>query len=140
MRRAKLAEDGMSAHDVIELCQSLGQHPRAIVGPVSALAELPVPSILVIDDRHCVVYDGMDGPTHARIFEPVTLRSGLESREWLSQHWTGEAIVFADVKPTHGRAMFQAVSAASLTLLVGWGIHRGFKGVVNMRLRRLAHD
>ncbi len=36
----------------------------------------------------------------ADIFEPVTHRAAAEDLGWLSEHWTGEAVVFRDPKPS----------------------------------------
>jgi len=118
--RAQLADDGVSAPRLVELCQSFGLRPRAIAGPRDALAELPVPSILIIDDRHCVVYDGMAGETTAHVFEPVTRRAGAERTEWLREHWTGEAIVFAELRPSVARLFSAALLAAGATMAGAW--------------------
>ncbi len=52
IRNAQLADDGIGALQLVALCRSYGLTPRAVVCSRGSLAELPVPAILFIDDRH----------------------------------------------------------------------------------------
>lgn len=121
---AMLGEDGIGAHDLLSLCERFGLHPRAVAGSPDRLAELPIPSILIIDDQHCVVYDGMVGSDAANVFEPITQRSGVEKTEWLLDHWTGEAIIFGDVRPSTFRVLVVAALSACATIIAGWLVLR----------------
>jgi hypothetical protein len=87
------------------------------------LDRLPVPAILVIDDRHCVVFDGWDAATgQARIFEPATGRSGLERPELVARLWTGEALLFGRPPPTPTALVAAGTLAALCVFAPGWWV------------------
>lgn len=87
-------KDGVSLRELIGAASRHGMEPRSIRVHDRSLARLPVPSILVIDDTHCVVFDGLEREGQALIFEPTSGVTGLERSELLSQRWTGDALAF----------------------------------------------
>jgi ABC-type bacteriocin/lantibiotic exporter with double-glycine peptidase domain len=91
---AQLDPDGVSASKLLEASAKHGLPARALKGDPKHYQALPVPSILILDSRHCVVYDGEDADGQIRIFEPGDGQRKIAIRDRLSQRWTGEVIVF----------------------------------------------
>ena len=86
--------------DCGELVAALRKHglpARAVVCDPAKIAELPVPSILVIDDSHCVVYEGFqpDGKT-VRYYEPAHREYKTATAGAFLRDWSGQAIVFEE--------------------------------------------
>lgn len=95
MRRADLREDGTSLRSLLQLASSFGHEAQALEVDCDSLESLPVPTILVIGRRHCVVYEGLepDGG-RVRLFEPSVCKLKTVERSHLCRSWTGEVIVF----------------------------------------------
>jgi ABC-type bacteriocin/lantibiotic exporter with double-glycine peptidase domain len=93
--RAGLEKRGMRIDRLVALAGAYGHPATAMVGNPSELARLPIPSILIVADNHCIVYGGVDkSAQRLKIFDPVTCRVVEEPLDNLWPHWKGEAIVF----------------------------------------------
>ncbi len=94
-QQAQFGPDGMSMADLLELFHSRGVAAQAMVSTPRRLETLPIPAILVIDQKHCIVYEGIepDGQT-VRYFEPSTGQMRRASRSAFYRQWSGEVIVF----------------------------------------------
>jgi len=101
--RAELADDGMSLSALLTLSRDVGLFASAIVVDKFDLPSLTCPAVLILDDRHCVVFEGLVNDTEVRVFEPTTRTVGFAPIGWVQEHWTGEAIVFAP--PAHGSSL-----------------------------------
>jgi ABC-type bacteriocin/lantibiotic exporter with double-glycine peptidase domain len=91
---ADLGADGVLASRLLELSGKHGLQAQALVGNPNNYESLPTPSILILDSRHCVVYEGIDSDGGIRIFEPADGQRKVAIRDRLSKRWTGEVIVF----------------------------------------------
>jgi hypothetical protein len=94
-READLQPDGTALESLLRVSNNCGLQAQGIVSDAKNLDILPVPSIIIVDKSHCVVYQGIesDGDT-VRFFEPATGRNLTAPREKVVRNWTGEAIVF----------------------------------------------
>jgi len=86
--------DGVAASDLLTVAAKYGMSARALAGDPTNYEALPVPSILILDSRHCVVYEGANANGQIQIFEPADGQRKEAIRERLSKRWTGEVIVF----------------------------------------------
>lgn len=123
-RDADLDADGSSLRALLNTFQQHGVPAEAVVGSPDRLGELPVPSVLVIDDSHCVVFEGVD-PARRRVryYEPSEGRMREASIEAFQKGWSGQAIVFEP--PQMSVASFgklALVGAAATWLFAGLGI------------------
>lgn len=92
---APLGERGISVANLIFLVRRFNLPATALSLESSELEQLPVPSILFLNDEHCVVFDGAEHEQAAiRIFEPVNGRVGPVPVDELRSAWSGEAIIF----------------------------------------------
>ena len=100
-RQADTNSAGTSLQSLLDLCRARGVNARVIQGVPANLESLPAPSILIVDERHCVVFEGLtaDGQS-VMIFEPTEGRRLTVSRANAEQHWTGQAIVFDRTAPS----------------------------------------
>jgi hypothetical protein len=98
---------------------------RGVVVTTKDLGTLPIPSIIIVDRTHVVVYQGLsaDGDV-VRFFEPATGQLLTAPREKVVRSWTGEAIVFDG--PRLSPAAFWAIAgcAAGVTGLLVIGVLR----------------
>lgn len=94
-REAGIGADGTSLQSLIDLCGARGLKARGIVCAPPNVDLLPVPSIIVVDGTHCVVYQGVasDGRT-VTYFEPSERQLRTASRDRVERNWTGAAIMF----------------------------------------------
>ncbi len=115
--QANIEENGTSIQNLLELFNSCNVPAHALVGDPRRLDDLPVPGILIVDDTHCIVFDGLepDGQK-VRYFEPALGEMRSVSRELIESHWSGEAIVFQ--RPMLSRRGFGAtIFLATLAFL-----------------------
>jgi ABC-type bacteriocin/lantibiotic exporter with double-glycine peptidase domain len=129
-REASIGVSGTNLETLLKLCRDRGIYARAITCPTTNLDTLPVPSILVVDQTHCVVYQGIgeDGVT-VSFFEPAKGRVLTAPRDKVVRNWTGEAIVFD--RPRLQPLAFWGVVASSaviagLLATVCWRIRFAF--------------
>jgi hypothetical protein len=93
-REASIEADGVRVGDLLGLFQSRGITAQALRGDPSRLETLPTLAILIIDDQHCIVYEGLDPENNmVRYFEPALGQIRSVPREEVQRHWSGEAIV-----------------------------------------------
>lgn len=116
--RAGITADGVSLRTLLDLLGTYGVEARGLDIDPGRLETLPVPSMLVIDARHCVVYEGMepDGQ-QVRYFDPAGGRPRSYPVDGFRKHWTGEAIVF-DPLPLSNRAFARTAGLAALGMLL----------------------
>lgn len=141
--RARLGTEGMSAQRLLDLCKSFGLDARAVAGPRDRFSDLPIPAIVFVDDRHCLVYDGQcEKRTYesVRVFEPMTRHVGDEDARKLRELWSGEAIVFGDIRRAANRLYAVTVGAAAITIVavplivgIGRSLIRAFRGAMPAR-------
>lgn len=94
-QEATIKADGTDLQSLLDLLHAHGVSAQAVAGDPSRLADLPVPAILVVDDAHCVVYEGLESDgAGVRYFEPSVGKVRAVPWEEMQRHWTGEAIVF----------------------------------------------
>lgn len=105
-------EKGTRLDDLVAGLRKNGLPARAVVCEPAQLAELPVPSILVIDDSHCIVYEGFeaDGKT-VRYYEPAHRQYKTASAGAFLRDWSGKAIVFEE--PQLSPVWFAALAAVA---------------------------
>ncbi len=121
--QASIEKEQTSLQDVLKLLESRGQTGIALKFDPAHLDRVPVPAILLANESHCVVYEGLEpeGET-ARYFEPSTGEMRRVTRRGLLKEWSGEAIVFE--RPPLSRIAFGLVAligAASVPILwMGW--------------------
>jgi hypothetical protein len=95
--RAEREDNGVRLSQLLELTRSFGVPAKAVSGSATSLEELPVPSILVIRHKHCVVYEGLDETkVHARIFDPASGQTVNASLQALRSEWSGEAVLLRE--------------------------------------------
>lgn len=99
-QKAALTPYGMPFNDLVALSKRLGLAAHAVQFEPSEIASLPTPSIVVVNDSHCIVYLGQDRDvgTHM-IFEPVTGVVGPEDDAVLRRAASGVAISFEAAAP-----------------------------------------
>lgn len=125
--QAQVGPDGVSLQKLLDLLRSRGVSARALVGDRHRLEDVPVPAIVVVDQTHCVVYEGVEpGGQQVRFFEPASNQMRLVSRETFQRHWSGQVIVFEP--PTLSPRAFTAVALLGMVGAVGlafagrWGL------------------
>lgn len=92
---ASIEDKGVRVSDLLALFQAHGVSATALHGERARLDTLPIPSILIIDDQHCIVYEGFDSENNTvRYYEPAMGRIRTVPREEVQRHWSGDAIVF----------------------------------------------
>lgn len=125
----------MSLRTLLDLLGSYGVDAQGLDIDPGKLEALPVPSILVIDAHHCVVYEGMepDGQ-HVRYFDPAGGRPRTYPVEEFRKHWTGAAVLFAPL-PLSNLAFAATAGLAALGILLLFSAGR-FLG--RLRARRPA--
>jgi prepilin-type processing-associated H-X9-DG protein len=121
--KSGLGPDGANVQRLLEVMRSQGVPARAAVGDPTDYKSLPVPSILIIDSRHCVVFEGLDADGNVQYFEPSDGQCKLAARDRLTPHWTGEVITFERPAMTWGAFLAWTAFAAMAVLL-------GVKGLV----------
>ena len=123
-REAGIGTEGISLARLLELSEARGLQPLAINAAKKDVRVLPIPSILVVDQVHCVVYLGTgSGDDEVQYYEPATNRVLSASREKVERNWTGEAILFD--KPTLAPVSYFSIAAAiaSIVLFGGLTVH-----------------
>ncbi len=126
--RVAVGSEGVSAQALLDLCSSFGAPAKGVFGSRQNIESLPIPSILIIDSRHCVVYEGISpSGQEVRVFEPTNAGLRTVSMEVVQRQWTGEAIVFSE--PQMSLAAFMCVIFASMV---------GLASVVILASQRLA--
>ena len=101
-KTVKLADLWQSAHmdasgtgleEVLRLIQMHGVQARGFRMKIDDIRSLPVPAIVVLDESHCVVFEGFEPKgDHIRYYEPATGQLLTAPVEALRTHWTGELI------------------------------------------------
>lgn len=119
---SKIQAAGTDLADLARQSRELDLFCRPIQFETSHLSDLPVPSILVVNDNHSIVYLGRaEAEGQCQIFEPLSGQQGLESLETLQGVCTGVALIFQPEK--HESAMTNigfAVSGIALVVLAIW--------------------
>lgn len=131
-REAVLGPDGVSLQSLLDVCATSGVRAAAILCESRDVRTLPVPSIVVVDQSHCVVYLGAEADGDlVRYHEPATDRVLIAPRSRVERNWTGEAIVFGS--PALSPAIFYSVVAvvAAGTLAGGVGLRGVFRRALN---------
>jgi len=109
---------GVQIEKLAEVSNQRGLPCNIVKHLSSDIATLPVPSILVINDKHCVVYLGVDRKTDDYlIFEPLNGRQGTEQRSNLEAAATGIALVFSPLPSTFHAMEYGAIGSLFLLLL-----------------------
>lgn len=111
--RADLGADGVRVIDVVSLFESYGVKAIPLRSETPTYKSLPCPCILIIDSRHCIVYEGVDARGDVRFFEPKDGQHKTTTTGLLSPHWTGEVIAFEPLAMSW--SSFAAWVLASLT-------------------------
>src|SRR5205085_4926983 len=89
------------------------------------LDSLPVPSIIVVQEGHCIVYQGpAEDGERVRVFEPGSGRVMTPHRETILRAWNGEAIVFDGPRPSAAAFWLAAAAVALATALLTTGALR----------------
>jgi ABC-type bacteriocin/lantibiotic exporter with double-glycine peptidase domain len=88
-------EDGTSLEELDRLSNSYGVSAQALASSSPNVDDLHVPAILIINDSHCIVFEGFEAEGQKiRYFEPAQGKIKTISREALMRQWSGKAIVF----------------------------------------------
>ncbi len=117
-QEAKIEADGTSLQNLLDLLHAHGVSAQAVAGDPSKLADLPAPAILVVDDAHCVVYEGFESDgTGVRYFEPSVGKVRTVPWEEMQRHWTGEAIVFRPPALPRGKFLLFGLCGAACVLM-----------------------
>ncbi len=133
-REAGLGPDGTSLQSLLHLCAARGLRPDAVNCAAKDIRVLPVPSIAVVDQSHCVVYLGTDeGGDQVRYYEPATDRVLTAARSRVERNWTGEAIVFGS--PVLPGVVFYSLAVGVALSVLATGA--GFRALV-LRANRTA--
>ncbi len=124
-RESKIEADGTNLQDLLNLLHAHGVSAQAIASDPPSLKNLPVPSILVVDDAHCIVFEGLEpDETRVRYFEPSVGKVRTVSCDEMQRHWTGEAIVFGPPALSGGRfalfGLFGVACALMPPALLHW--------------------
>ena len=116
-QEADIGKDGTSLQKLVELCEAHHLEPTAIQSEAKDVSTLPIPSIIVVDKTHCVVYLGRNDEEQIQFYEPATHRIMTATPEKVQRNWSGEAIVFGSpvISPLH-LGVILAVAAASMVL------------------------
>jgi ABC-type bacteriocin/lantibiotic exporter with double-glycine peptidase domain len=122
-----VGEDGVAIAGLVELSASFGVSCRAVRSSPEGLASLPIPSILIVDSTHCVVYEGVaEGGEKAFLFEPALAKVQSVPTNLLRRSWKGEAIIFGAARVSYtsflmvlvGTVMFVCATRCGLQLLL----------------------
>jgi ABC-type bacteriocin/lantibiotic exporter with double-glycine peptidase domain len=91
---------GVEIRDLLSIANRHQPSAKGLKVRISDLGALAVPSILLVQNvSHCVVLERVADDRKVRVWDPATLRSTWLTERQLSELWSGEAIVFAPVKP-----------------------------------------
>lgn len=118
-READIGPTGTSLRKLVELCGRRGVSAKTITTPPNTLPTLAVPSILVVDGGHAVVYLGTDPDGTVSFFEPADGKRRTAPREKVERNWSGEAVVFEDPAPSLAFVLSVAAATAAAVVLVG---------------------
>jgi ABC-type bacteriocin/lantibiotic exporter with double-glycine peptidase domain len=118
-RVADIGPTGTSLQKLVELCGRRGVTAKTITTPPNTLHTLAVPSTLVVDRGHAVVYLGTDPDGTVSFFEPADGQRKTAPREKVERNWSGEAVVFEDPAPPPAFVLSVAAVAATAVVLVG---------------------
>lgn len=118
-READIGPAGTSLHKLVELFGRRGVSARTITTPANTLHTLAVPSILVVDRGHAVVYLGTAADGTVTLFEPADGKRLTAPREKVERNWSGEAVVFQDPAPPLAFVLSVAAAVAAGVVLVG---------------------
>lgn len=127
LRQIPLDRRGTDLHTLLEVGKAQGVPVRAIHLETKAWTQLPIPSILIIDDQHCLLYEGPAAKAgHLLILDPADSLLDDWPEEHIQRHWTGQALVFTEPAPTAGDFLGRVIWSFLLTsgvvaaLLLGW--------------------
>lgn len=118
-READIGPTGTSLQKLVELCGRRGVSAKTITTPPNTLHTLAVPSILVVDRGHAVVYLGTDPDGTVTFFEPAAGKQMTAPREKVERNWSGEAVVFENPAPPPAFVLSVAAATAVGVVLVG---------------------
>ena len=120
-RDAELGPAGTSLKRLLELSEQKGLKPNAINSVNKDVRLIPVPSILVVDGAHCVVYLGTVADSdEVQYYEPATNRVLTAPREKVERNWTGETIVFNPTGLTP--VAFYSIVTAIAAIVISGGV------------------
>src|SRR5262249_52533834 len=116
--KSSIEEDGTNLEELVRLANSYGQPAQALASSKPNLDDLYVPTILVVGDSHCIVFEGFEpGGQRVRYFEPAQGKIKTISRQGLERQWSGKAIVFA--RPALSSRGFIAIMILAAIATIG---------------------
>lgn len=99
-QQAQWQADGISVAEVTKLCIAYGLKPTVVNESHKRLAALQSPTILILNNNHCVVFEEVDSEGQVILFDPARGRIvQLHERE-LTSSWNGTAILFSAPPPS----------------------------------------
>jgi hypothetical protein len=118
--RCHMGDDGMSLEEIQGLFASFGVPARGMVGEASHLGSLPLPCLVVLDSRHCVVLEGIDKTKgEAKLFEPARGEVLTVPLGALEAQCSGEAILL-DESGLPPAAFFGCIGLGIVAVLALW--------------------
>jgi len=119
-----LDEQGSTVDRLVEAFRRRGLPAQVVEGPTSRLHELPVPSILVVNKSHVIVYEGPDPDGDGvRYYETATRSMKTATRGAFERDWSGVAIIFESPQLSVSSFVLLAATAAVAVMLLGGAAH-----------------
>jgi hypothetical protein len=116
-----IEEDGTNLEDLVRLSGSYGVPAQALESSNPNVDDLHVPTILIINNSHCIVFEGFEADgQRIRYFEPSQGKIKTISRQELERQWSGKAIVFA--RPALSRHGFGAIIILAALGTIGMAV------------------
>jgi ABC-type bacteriocin/lantibiotic exporter with double-glycine peptidase domain len=118
---SQVGVDGMSLEELQTLVASFGVQAKVVVGEPARLDSLPVPCLVVVGSRHCIVLEGIDKlKGEASFFEPAQGEVITASLAALEAQCSGEAIVFDDTGVSSAAFLGYVVGGTAAVVALWW--------------------
>jgi hypothetical protein len=117
---AGLDDEGSSLDRLVDTLRKHDLPAQAIRESTDRILDLPVPAILIIENRHCIVYEGLEpgGEGKVRYYEPAKRMMKTAALDTLRREWSGQAIVFEPPPMTLVSFLLLACGAGVATILL----------------------
>lgn len=121
LSRSRLDEDGMNLEEIQSLFASFGVPVRCLVGEASRLHSLPLPCLVVLGSRHCIVLERIDkNEGRATFFEPARGEVLTVPLAALESQCSGEVIALDD-PGVWSAGYLGGIAGGALATVALWG-------------------
>lgn len=113
-----LEGDGVPMTEILEVARRYEPNAQVLQLRVDDLGRLVAPAILVLDERHCVVYAGGNPERRsAFVIDPSQREARDVAFDRLDEHWSNAVLVF---RPEQIRSRFSGAEGAILASVAVW--------------------